>query len=149
MKIIARILITVVALVLLQFLAPYINITTAYMLITLWIVFFNLDACYTYTNRRYIKQYEQNIIMRNLYGKMPYFVIVALIFLLELGTIYALTYLYYEPRIYIMPDDRPLILGLPIANFALVAIVFAFMHIQALYNSMQLIDKLSKNDKDN
>lgn len=136
-------------LVLLQFLEPYINIVNACMFISLWLMAFNLDAIYTYMNRKYIKQYERNIIMRHLYGKIPYPIIILMIFILETVTIYGLTYLYYEPRIAQMIDDRSTILGLPITNLALTAIVFAFMHMHAVYNSMQLIDKLSKNDKDN
>ncbi len=150
MKTIVYIIIIVTVLVLLQFLEPYINIVTASMFISLWLMSFNLDAIYTYMNRNYIKQYERNIIMRNLYGKIPYPVIAIIIFMLEAVTIYGLTYLYYEPKIHnqILPDDRPTILGLPITNLSLTTIVFAFMHMHAVYNSMQLIDRLSKNDKD-
>ena len=107
------------------FINQLINTNIAIIIITIWLIVFAIDVIYTYNNKQYIKSNEFNIILRSLYSKIPYIIIIIMIFILECLMLILLSYLIFN--------------SITIKSIGLIALTLILLHIEAIYSSMRFI----------
>lgn len=103
----------------------YLKIELSEYFIVFWGIAFATDAIYTYTKREYIKSKEFNIIMRTLYQKINYSLIILIILAIEISMILMIAYL---------TDNK----------ITTVMIAFTLLHLEAFYNSRRTIKNIKR-----
>ncbi|MEM2857153.1 MAG: hypothetical protein QW416_08645 [Candidatus Nitrosocaldaceae archaeon] len=101
----------------------YLKIELPIYLIVIWCIAFAIDAIYTYINRAYIKSKEFNIIMRGLYQRLNYSLIILIVLAIEVAMIFAIAYLTN-------------------GKITTIMIAFTILHLEAFYNSRRTIKNI-------